>query len=698
MISNTDGSDHQLNQMYDSLFDTTGDILKIALEAIREARRKRDLETLEISQEQENDRERENTRAASDNKEDISTKNLSIEQVITPSIEQTTGSPEKQSNILFGKSDDGFVNKLTPEQERAVGQMLMNKPGSTVPGAENLVIRYKGEIIASTNKEGILEANELYGKIPDETLQRLNDAITKTPYANAPVRKQSDPVAEITPVEPIKMDQTVGQIAVQVTPSTAPVQSAPAVDPNEIKRMGVVPPELRIPRPVKKTSVPSGNPVTQIESALSKVSEPGNGIMTIATELKSTTVNPAARTGTPDAIDPKKIVGIPAISTGKAAGLMGWIEANSKEGEPVISPKGYVGTITTDINQDKTYTLKDLQGDVVLNATAAKDSPIIQVDTYSSKGIGKEWEAIKKAMPQEPIQPVNQSTNQSMSVEDLTALKDITDKYVVKEGISKQVAGLDNDPNLLIGYEKLPNGKTEYSLYDKTDPYAKVSFKYDEADGKIQDIQQTTTPSMMSLVERANLHMKDENNQVKDAADRVNIAEDRQPGSQTAAPVVTTGKEIPLSSVPIPTTQSSVLTTSLSQQQIAMVSKSITITNAACEAQDAKTVELENTKVSIEDKDRNTKIYTLQDLETKQETRFSHDRTTGEIVIQKESEAATLSIDKDEKILAPVIPGYPEIVATTSKQIERGGEVTIPTKQKGEMTRSGSTSKTKAGR
>ena len=708
MITNNDRIHEELEDVYSEGAKATGTILEAVLQAIQQAKRDRDAKTLEISQEN-----------SPVTKKPLSLSDLTIESTATidspkPAIEDLTIEQDDrkrkvketdaldslvgEKKILFGMSDQGFVNNMSSAQEKAIGQMLMNKPGTEIPGAENLVIRYKGEIIASTNDKGVLEANELYGKIPPATLQRLAEEVAKTPSANAP-RRAAPVIKDDAKLEPPSKDpvESIPQplIPNQVVDSSVPSAVQPVVD--------TVATEPRVPRPIKKAPILDGNPITQVQAALAGVAVAGNGVANLAAEIQSTTVDAVAKAVNPLGIDPKSVVGVAAISTGKAAGIMSWIEANAKDGHPAISPNGYVGEIGLDHNNDKVYTLKDPKGGVVLSGTETlqldlkenNKSTVIQIETYSSKGIGKEWEAIKKSQiisePETKIEsPVVESTpeiNRSILPEELVALKNIADKYVVKEGIDKQLAGIDSNPDLLLGYEKLPNGKTEYSLYDKTDPYAKVSFTYDEKNGNIQDVKQTTTPSMLSLVEKANAHMRQENIEIKDAADRVNIAEDREPGTQAAAPVVTLGNEIPLSSVPTPTAQAPEVTEKLSQQQIATISKSIAIVDATCLDQDNREADLEHTRVSIEDKDRNTKLYTIKDPQTKEESQFSHNKNTGEIVVYKESDTVSKLIDKEEQIFSPVIPGYPEIVKTTSKQIEKGGEMTITAKGKGEITK-----------
>jgi hypothetical protein len=703
MIANNDRIHDDLEDVYTEGIKATGTILEAIFQAIQEAKRNRDLKTLEITQEED-----------SKIKEPFSLDDLTIESnsTSTPKLElddltieqddrkrkgkEGTGvdTPSGEKKILFGMGENGFVNNLSPEQEKSIAKMLMNKPGAEIPGAENLTIRYKGEIIASTNDQGILEANELYGKLSPETLQRLAEQVAKTPYANAPKRASEQPSPETsqevaeTPKPAPKQSESPAVVAVAEPPTPAPVVEEP-----------------RIPRPVKRTSVLDGNPVTQVQAALAAVAVAGNGVGAIATEIQATTVEAVAKVIDPRAIAPSSITGIPDISKGKAAGIMNWMRDSIKEdGQPIQSPNGYVASIARSDDGQEKYTLKDKEGQLVLSATVDNSfnraemvaESAVSMDVYSSKGIGREWEAIKKSLPKPQQEasietPINEAKppqiDREISLEELAAIKNITDAYVVKEGIGSALAKTDSNPNLLLGYEKLPDGNIQYSLYDKTDPYAKVSFTYDEKNGEIQDVKQTTTPSMLSFVEKANAHMRQENIEIKDAADKVNVAEDREPGTQAAAPVVKLGNEIPISSVPTPTTQSADVTAKLTQQQVAMVSKSITIVEATCLDLDNREAELEHTRVSIEDKDKDTKLYTLQDLSTKDETQFSHNNKTGEVVVYKESDAVSISIDKEEKIFAPVIPGYPEIIKTTSQQIEKGGEITL-SKGKGQIARS----------
>lgn len=710
MINNTDRIHEDLENVYREGAKAAGTVLEAISEAIKKAKQAKDLETLEVSQEN-----------GAIGKKPLSLDDLTIESnTDTPklalddlTIEQNDRKrkvkeadapsiPDSEKKILFGMSEKGFVNNLSSEQENAVGRMLMGKPGTEIPGSENLVIKYKGEIIASTNDKGVLEANELYGKIPPETLKRLAEKIGETAYANAPERKSDTPAIE-APITPSEVGQKLQEDKSTPKPNNPQVDQESKTSTSPIQPMGRVPDELRIPRPIRKTSVPSGNPIEQVQNALSAVAVAGNGVSTLADGIKAAGAEAVRQAVNPLGIDPKSVLGVAAISTGKAAGIMNWIESNSRDGQLAISPNGYVGEITSDHNNDKVYTLKDPKGKVVLEGTETLQLnlaegtkyPIVQMETYDSKGIGKEWETIKKLKPtpqqeaavETPVVEVAASEiGKDISPEGLMTLKNIADKYVVKEGIDKELTDLDSN-GVLLGYEKLSEGKTEYSLYDQKDPYAKVSFTYDEKDGSIQDVKQTTTPSMLGLVEKANSYMRQENIEVKDAADKVNVAEDREPGSQSVTPNVKLGSEIPLSSVPAPTTQAPEATAKLSQQQITMVSKSIAIVNATCLDQDNREMDLEHTRVSIEDKDKNTKVYTIQDLDTKEETQFSHNDKTGEVVVHKESNTVTKLIDREEQIFAPVIPGYPEIVKTTSKQIEKGGEMTL-SKGKGEITRS----------
>jgi hypothetical protein len=689
MIANTTNIHDDLMGVYQEIGKMGDGLLDNILAAIRQAKEERDLQTLEVQQ-----------------RKPITKKNQEIESdEVSPafnyadfSVESITPDPKikaketevsveaqgKEKKILFGMGKDGFVNDLTPDQEKSIARMLMGKPGSEVPGAENLVIRYKGEIIASTNEHGILEANELYGKISPETLQRLTEEVAKTPYANAPERAET-PSQDNAGVPSSPTPTQAGNAAV-TTPIQTPVE------------------EPKIPRPVKRTPILDGNPVTQVQAALAAVAVTGNGVAAIATEIQATnvaTIAAATKVVDPMAIDPKSITNIRAGSEGKAAGIMNWMRENIKDGENTVqSPNGFIGKIEQSESGQENYTLTNPKGTVVfaatvdnkLNPDTGEIARSVDMDTYNTKGIGREWEAIKKTIPtpEQAAQidsPTVSETSRNLSESELLALKDATDKYVVKPGMSSASAGIESAPGLQLGYEKLPDGNLKYSLYSEQNPAEKVSFTYDEKNGDIKDVQQTTTPSMLSFAEKANAHMREENNKVKDAADKVNFAEDREPGSQAAAPVVPKGQEIPLSSIPTQTSQAPEVTAKLSKQQVAMISKSIAIVDATCLSQDDRVVDLEHTRVSIEDQDKNTKIYTIRDLDTKAETKFSHDKDTGEIVVYKESDTVTKLIDKEEQIFAPVIPGYPELIATTSKQIEKGGELTL-TQAKGGLTKS----------
>ncbi len=712
MIENHDRIQNDLEELYVEGGRLGATVMEVAFKAIAEAMRKKDLQSLEVSE----DRKEENptlddfTIESATPAKKLGLEDLTIEQAEPDrKVRQATDPDLSERKVLFGKGENGFVNNLSPEQETAVGKMLMGKPGEEIPGAENLVIRYKGQIIASTNDKGVLEANEIYGKIPPETLQKLAKAIEQTPYANAPDRGAETPT-------PIEKPQAVTQVQESTTtnvPRPAERSSVPST-PEQIQPMATVPDELKIPKPILRNSVPSGNPVTQVTTVMDAVATPDNGIAALKNEIQTSAPEPVIQNTDPKAIDPQTLTGIAEGSKNKAAGLMNWMRENGTDPNQLgyteaKSPNGYIGKIELNDTGAEAYTLADPKGKVVFSATlenvgiseTGEAISAVEVDVYNSKGIGNEWKAIKASIstPQQPvsIEPtaVAPEIPQQVSNEKLTSLKDFAEAKIVVPDKEKRYGKMESDPNLVMGYEKISDDKTRYQLIDKQNPDNKIAFTYDRQNGSIEDVKQTTTPSMLDMVERINTKMRQENAVLKDDVNRVAVAENAQPGDRSPAPTIKEGNEIPLSSIPPQTTQPAAETAKLNQQQLATVAKSIVIVNAACEANRSQEVELEDTKVSIEEKDKNTKVYTIKDLSSDEESKFSHNKETGSVEIIKESKVVDRLIDKEEGVFSPVIPGYTDVVKTTTKSIDKEPELASVNRGQAASTPNRSVSKTK---
>jgi hypothetical protein len=620
------------------------------------------------------------------------------------------------NKVLFGQSTDGFVNHLSPKQEAAIGQMFMDKPGSKIPDGENLTIKYKGKIIASTNAEGILEANELYGKISPQTLQKLSEAVSKTAYTNAPERgdKASTlPVAE----NPIKESDVVKSAPVsENNPIAVPI----GIKPIDIKPMAEVPSELRIPSPVKRTPVPSGDTVVQIQAALAAVAVTGNGIAALAVESAIAIPVIAEKTLV---IDPKNITGIDRRSNGKVAGIIDWIDKNEKEGL-ILSPNNFTGTVSIDPNNDeRTYTLKDPKGATVLEGTTTKSGSAIEIETFDNKKIGQEWNSIKKSMKETeapvmpipsiavaaveapvmpipsiavaaveaPVMPIPsiavaaveaQSTGVNNETtltneQQLRAIKYTIDRYTVKEGVDASQNSTQKYPNLTLRYDGANDYYETYTLKDSKDPSSEILFSVDREGDDISLITKSSvTPDMLSFIETANTHMIKENNLAKDALQKVNVAEDLEPGMQSVnSTVIPAAPLISVSNIPIPTVQSQEVTAKMDDRQFNMIARSIAIVDIACEVNDAKSAELLHTSVSVEEHAKNSKLYTVSDKNSDEQLKFTSDSNTGKIEIITDSPKVGALLIEEEKGMSGVFPNYPKYLEITQKEVKEGNDL-----------------------
>jgi hypothetical protein len=673
MLENKDRIHEDITEAYGEGAKATGLILELVLEALRKLNKDRDLNTLEVTQE--------TAKTPAAGLEDLtietnetsprsSLEDLTIEQADRQSKDRSPIATEPERKILFGKGADGFVNNLSPEQETAVGKMLMGKPGETIKGSENLTIRYKGEIIASTNAEGVLEANELYGKIPPETLKKLASAIENTPLANAPVRgavADKPEAGTTTPAAPV-----ANQPAKPIPKSDRSTETTP-VAPRPIEPMAMVPEDLRTAPapPVRKAPIPSGNPVEQIQNALAKVEQPGNGVSQLIDEIQETA--PVA-VAADRAIDPQNITGIAAVSKGKAAGLVNWMRENATDPHQlgyaeVKSPNGFIGKIELDDVGDEKYTLQDPQGKVVLAGTLTDEldpatdriKGSINIDTYDSKGIGKEWDAIKK------IPPVEKAEQPKVTTEQLTNLKDYIGKHI-KDDRDVQLKTSTTNPDIGIKYEKVDEDVTRYSVLDRQEPTKSISFTHDKRTDLIEVEKLTTTPSMMDIVEKVNAHMQKEQAVLTDEVTKTVAVESRHPEAKAPTPIVPEAQQISTSNIPAQTTQPQAETAKLTQEQTATISKAVVVIDAICEMEQAQVIDLEHTRVSIKDGDKGRK-YTVEDVESGERSEFKYDKTTGDVTIVRESQRTTESIDNLGEVFKTGIPGYEEKVQATVTSI-----------------------------
>ncbi|NJR31670.1 MAG: hypothetical protein HC778_00770 [Chamaesiphon sp. CSU_1_12] len=246
--------------------------------------------------------------------------------------------------VLFGMVEDRFVNTLSSAQELGIAKMLMSEPGTQIPGAENLTVRYKGEIVARTNAEGILETNLAFGKIPAAELQQLQEAIANTPKTAAPaIETKPIPAAEVATKEP------------------------PA-------------------KPILKNQL-----AEQIATAVSNVATPENQAQVLSDQIMATAPPSIQPTGK---FQDEHIEGVKNNSKDKVAGIVNWIESNvDPQTQIATTPNGFIAKLEATESGSKQYSLETPNGTNVLSGSL--NSGKVEISNYDSKGIGTEWTAMK---------------------------------------------------------------------------------------------------------------------------------------------------------------------------------------------------------------------------------------------------------------------------------------------------------------
>jgi hypothetical protein len=566
-----------------------------------------------------------------------------------------------ETKVLFGKVDNKVVNNLTTDQEKAVINMISSKPGTKIPGAENLTIRFKGEVIARTNAEGVLETNEAYGKIPAADLKRLQERIASTPKTVGEVATPAVPqpaaaqpavpqpavpqpaaaqpavpqpaAAQPAAPQPAVPQPAVPQPAVPQPAAPQPAAPQPAVpqpaapqpeaaqqtvretnaerptpdkpipkNAREIQPMGTVPDELKIthPKPVKRNNITS-----QVATAVGAVATAENGVEQLSQKI-TTTAPPEA---TPKIFKASDIEGeVKGVSKPRIAETLNQIESNRDPQSNAVTANGFVGKVETNLEGERNYTLKNPQGETILSAQVKDDRPV--VTEYDGKEVGKA----------------------------LTAMKAQTAKTTGAIEATEQPA-----------------------------PAAKEVSQSTTTTTTLTPETQVTTTANTTDIDAVNLKLRQSERVV---SDEVTLADRVAPeGVAVVAPKPIA--EISTAEVQKTQVQPASQAAPVNDEQLTIAAKTAVLVDRVYEQSSLNTVKMANAVYSLED-EGDRRHYRVEDPETGSSIEFSRHLKTNEIVVDKPGdEKISESVNTIEAKMSSRVPGYTEKVEDLLKTTER---------------------------
>jgi hypothetical protein len=492
-----------------------------------------------------------------DDEEVTSPKSKKVKQ----SASETSEQPESKPSTIFGKVDGKFINTLDDKQAKAIADMIAAPPGTKIPGAEMLTIRYKGKIIAQTNEEGIMEMNTIHDKISQKDIQRLQNAIkpaepdVKTVGLEKAIKEQgkqekAESEAKSTVAAPVPSaeavsaaipdpNKTVIQPIVYVdevrsanepaatqpkqTPPVTKKQKGAALDENlgtmatepegfdtspddidgqileTVKPPTPAPPKLRV-----------ANAADRIQEVISENISSVPGVAALAATLPAAHSSlVAAQVGkfSEENIEGTQSRKIQDRSKDKVARIANWIDANTSENMPttLVRESGGVATVSLGENGDKTYSLHTVAGKKVFEATQSTQDDKLKVNTYEPTAMKAEAEIIdgdtktlkEAVMQQAANKPVIASPENLSTVQQFVATK-VLPAMEAKEIESYQ---REND-GIKWNIDKSGDDTVRVQLTDMENENAKpMSFTFDKKSGEIKVVENSEmTPVIASKI------------------------------------------------------------------------------------------------------------------------------------------------------------------------------------------------------